>query len=103
MKPLLGLAFCCALAAQTPEAAKATISNVGSEPAPYVPTDTPKPVDDYSQAFITRPVTLIAQPPVIEQTVVMVPTWLTALQFVSGFTPVGRWRVPARVIVRRHR
>ncbi len=64
MKSLLGLAFCCAIAAQTPEAAKATISNVGSEPAPYVPEDTPKPVDTYSQAFITRPVTVIAQPAV---------------------------------------
>lgn len=98
MRPLLGLAFCCALAAQTPEAAKATISNIGSEPAPYVPADTTKPVDDYSRAFINRPVTMIVQPPVIEQTVVLVPTWLTTLQFIGGFTPVGRFRVPARTM-----
>ena len=63
----LCVALCCALplTAQTNEPAKATISNVGTEPAPYVPDDAPKPVDSYSAAFVTKAVT--PRPPV-EQT-----------------------------------
>jgi hypothetical protein len=95
MKSLLGLAFCCALAAQTPEAAKATISNLGSEPAPYIPDDAPKPTDTYSQAFVTRPVAVIEQPVIEQEIIVQVqPIWLTALR---AFTPrLSRAHAPAR-------
>jgi hypothetical protein len=70
----LCLALICALplTAQTNEPAKATISNVGTEPAPYIPADEPKPLDNYSAAFVTKPVT-----PRTEQTTSFAPTRAT--------------------------